>query len=186
MKTLILGAIRCSLMFIAAAAVSLAHPASANLITNPGFETGDFTGWSTPFCPFCHVDSTNPHSGQYAAVLREGTINQPVNLASGQGYILSFWLASTETTGALLIVINGDFFTEISPGTFDYTLFNYASVQGMGPTTLEFHFLGPSTGTWYLDDVSLTPGVPEPFSTLWLALPFAGMVAFRRFRIKSV
>jgi hypothetical protein len=30
----------------AAAALSLADPASPNLITNPGFETGDFTGWT--------------------------------------------------------------------------------------------------------------------------------------------
>jgi len=176
MKTLILTAIRCSFMFIAAAALSLAHPASANLITNPGFETGDFTGWSID-CPFCSVDSTNPHSGQYAAVLREQSrLLQPVNLASGQDYILSFWLASTDVTGGGIIVINGDFVSEIF-GAFDYTQFIYGA-QGMGPTTLEFFF----SGTLYLDDVSLTSAVPEPFSTLWLALPFAGMVAFRRLR----
>jgi len=34
------------LTLTAAAALSLAQPASANLITNPGFETGDFTGWT--------------------------------------------------------------------------------------------------------------------------------------------
>ena len=34
------------LALTAAAALSFAQPASANLITNPGFETGDFTGWS--------------------------------------------------------------------------------------------------------------------------------------------
>jgi hypothetical protein len=33
---------------------------------------------------------------------------------------------------------------------------------------------------------SSNPPVPEPFSTLWLALPFAGMVAFRRFRAESI
>ena len=47
MKTLILAAIRCSLMFTAVAALSIAYPAKANLITNGGFETGDFTGWTT-------------------------------------------------------------------------------------------------------------------------------------------
>ena len=167
-------------MFITAAAVSLAHPASANLITNPGFETGDFTGWAIE-CQFCSVDATNPHSGQYAAVLREqGLLLQPVNLASGQDYILSFWLASPDVTGSLFIVINGDFLSKTF-GAFDYTQFIY-HVEGMGPTTLFFNFGGPL----YLDDVSLTPAVPEPFSTLWMALPFAGMVAFRRFRIKSV
>jgi hypothetical protein len=159
------------------AALSLAHPASANLITNPGFETGDFTGWSS-FCAFCSVDATNPHSGQYAAVLRDeccADLFQPVNLASGQDYILSFWLASPDS-GSLFIVINGDFVDETF-GAFDYTQFIY-HVEGMGPTTLFFNFGGPL----YLDDVSLTPAVPEPFSTLWMALLFAGMVAFRRLR----
>ena len=161
------------------AALSLAHPASANLITNPGFETGDFTGWDIGF-PFCRVDTTNPHSGQYAAVLQSGALGQPVNEASGQDYILSFWLASTSTTGSIEIDINGDFL-DLLFGAFDYTQFIYP-LEGEGPTDLFFS----SFGTYYLDDVSLTPAVPEPFSTLWLALPFAGMVAFRRFRIKTV
>src|SRR4051812_16119698 len=46
MKTLILAAIRCSLMFTAVAALSVAYPAKANLITNGDFETGDFSGWT--------------------------------------------------------------------------------------------------------------------------------------------
>ncbi len=46
MKTLIPAAIRCSLMFTAVAALSVVYPASANLITNGGFETGDLTGWT--------------------------------------------------------------------------------------------------------------------------------------------
>ena len=42
MKTLIPAAIRCSLM-LAVTALSVVYPASANLITNGGFETGDLT-----------------------------------------------------------------------------------------------------------------------------------------------
>jgi hypothetical protein len=34
------------LAITAAVALSFAHPVKANLITNPGFETGDFTGWT--------------------------------------------------------------------------------------------------------------------------------------------
>ena len=34
------------LILTAALAVSFAYPAKANLITNPGFETGNFTGWT--------------------------------------------------------------------------------------------------------------------------------------------
>jgi hypothetical protein len=42
MKTLILAAIRCSLILAAVAALSVAYPAKANLITNGGFENGRF------------------------------------------------------------------------------------------------------------------------------------------------
>jgi hypothetical protein len=34
------------MLLAAAAAFSSAHPVKANLITNPGFETGNFTGWT--------------------------------------------------------------------------------------------------------------------------------------------
>ena len=69
------------LALTAAAAFCLSHTASANLITNDGFETGDFTGWTQSgntgdmsVCPGCG------HSGNYgarlAAVGSEGFITQ--------------------------------------------------------------------------------------------------------------
>ena len=73
MQTLVLAAIRCSLMFTAAAAFSLAHPGKANLITNGGFETGDFVGWTqsgdtsnTFVTPGYYLP---PHSGNFEAAL---------------------------------------------------------------------------------------------------------------------
>jgi hypothetical protein len=71
---------------------------------------------------------------------------------------------------------------------FGYTQFTDTGLLATGSSTeLDFGFIGANFGPWYLDDVSVTPArVLEPLSTLWLALPFAGMVAFRRFRTKSV
>ena len=63
MKTLILAAIRCSLSFTAVAALSVAYPARANLITNGGFEDG-FFGWSHSGTVGL---SGNAHSGNQAA-----------------------------------------------------------------------------------------------------------------------
>jgi hypothetical protein len=85
------------LALTAAAAVSLARPASANLITNPGFETGDFTGWTLGGFGNVGVDSSNPHSGSYAAFLGEGSpiVKQIVNTVPGGIYTVSFWLANS-------------------------------------------------------------------------------------------
>ncbi len=99
MKTIILAAIRCSLMFATAAAFSVAYPAKANLITNGGFETGDFSGWtvsgrdnevegSVPFIP--------PHSGNFQAQFGIGnnSITQNVATTPGSSYVVDFWLAA--------------------------------------------------------------------------------------------
>jgi hypothetical protein len=61
--------------------LSFPHPASANLITNPGFETGDFTGWNAG--AFWSVQGSafgiSPHSGSFQAVFSSGT-NVPIGL----------------------------------------------------------------------------------------------------------
>jgi hypothetical protein len=59
------------LALTALAALSFADPANANLITNPGFETGDFTGWSTSRNQIATASVTgmfngiSPHSGGF-------------------------------------------------------------------------------------------------------------------------
>jgi hypothetical protein len=84
--------------------------------------------------------------------------------------------------------VNRRYFDLLHPGRFGYTLFTFSGVRATGfAETLSFNGTAPE-GFWYLDDVSViqSGSVPEPFSTLWLALPFAEIVAFRRFRAKSV
>jgi hypothetical protein len=180
---------------IAAAALSLALPASANLVTNPGFETGDFTGWNRlGDTSFTGVDSSNPHSGHFAAFFgSEQTFLEPtLNTVPGSTYSLSFWLANTfETPGhGFAVFWNGmKMLALFDEPVFGYTHFSFSVFAPGSQTELRFVFLGSQPGLWYLDDVSVagpSHGVPEPFSTLWLALPFAGMVAYRRFRAKSV
>ncbi len=85
-----------TLLFTAAAAVLLAHPVSANLITNGGFETGDFTGWAHVGG---NVDGTNPYSGNFAAIFFPpgGDLQQSVATTPGASYTLNFFLAHTGT-----------------------------------------------------------------------------------------
>jgi hypothetical protein len=70
---------------------------------------------------------------------------------------------------------------------FSYTQFAFTGLLATGSTTaLQFGFRHDPAG-WSFDDVSVTlntapSGVPEIFSTLWLALPLAGMLGFSLLR----
>lgn len=71
-------------------------PASAqNLVTNPGFETGSFTGWTTDNGVGF---TTTPHSGNYAAQFGSsfsggsGSLSQTILTTAGKSYNISFFL----------------------------------------------------------------------------------------------
>lgn len=79
-----------------------------NLVTNPGFETGDFTGWSVSTT--WTVTSTDAHSGSYSAVFSPGTAGFHEEsgyngglrrlytaLGGGKWYTLSAWLKQVDT-----------------------------------------------------------------------------------------
>jgi hypothetical protein len=149
------------LALTAVAALSIAHPVKANLITNPGFETGDFTGRVNG--GFGSVDTSNPHSGQYAAMCFGGSrggggFGQFFSTTLGSTYTLSFWLAITETidSGFLKVILNN---TEIevinaSPSGFGYSQFTLNLIGTGGLDELDFAFK-TNDRFWYLDDVSL-------------------------------
>ena len=100
MKTLIPAAIRCSLMFTAVAALSVVYPASANLITNGGFETGDLTGWTLSgqgTGVSGTVSGIPPHSGNFqafsAAPVGHALLSQNIPTTPGASYQLNIFLA---------------------------------------------------------------------------------------------
>src|SRR5262245_60755082 len=88
---------------LAGLCVAAAGFASAQVVVNGGFETGDFTGWTqfgnTGFTgvqagPFGGI---NPHGGQFHAffgpVGSTGGISQVVpGTVLGGNYVLDFWL----------------------------------------------------------------------------------------------
>src|ERR1700683_3308162 len=73
----------------------LAH---ADLITNGGFETGDFSGWSAGSEVF--IDTTFPNSGCCDAAFEasssdptaNGTLSQSIATTVGESYTLNFYV----------------------------------------------------------------------------------------------
>src|ERR1700730_9838265 len=83
------------LLIIAVLASVVLSAHAQNLVTNPGFETGDFTGW-TNNCGGNFVNSGNAYDGTYSAwmgaVGSDGAFNQSIATTTGQVYIVSFYL----------------------------------------------------------------------------------------------
>jgi len=191
MKTLILAAIRCSLSFTAVAALSVAYPARANLITNGGFEDG-FFGWSHSGTVGL---SGNAHSGNQAASfgVPSGSVAQNVT-TPGTSYVVDFWLATSifgptggiNPTVSVNVVWGGtSIFSQSFASSSPYREHTFTVTASSAMTALEFQssIIGPpGSAALLLDDVSVTPaGVPDAGSTLPL-LGFAslGLVALRR------
>jgi hypothetical protein len=183
------------LMTAAAAVAAMTFSASANaaeLVTNGGFETGDFTGWTLGGnTGFTGVGSDHPHTGTYAADLgpvgSDGILSQWLNTVAGATYTVSFWLANDGGTpndfsayfGGNPILLNLN-----NTGGFQYFNFTFTAT-GDSPTLLSFDYR-QDPAYWHLDDVSVQGplgGVPEPATWAMMLLGFGAMgFALRRRR----
>jgi PEP-CTERM motif len=174
-----------------------------NLVTNCGFETGDFTGWtiggntSNPGGNYYGVDAFDANSGNFGAYMSQDaidgganpvTLSQTLNLAAGN-YIVTFWLnqdtipdgTTVHTFDAMfgsndLLSLNYDATT---PGTTGYTEYSYM-VAGGGSTDLLFSFRNDDN-YWSFDDVSVSAvPTPEPSSLMLLGSALVGLAGLRR------
>jgi len=172
-----------------AAALALAAPARADLIVNGGFETGDFTGWTTGANSFPEYIVTSPvNSGNYAAQIagysrNPDTLSQTVATTAGEAYTLSFARFISNGTPTTSLVVDWDgapVYSELDTGPYNVYQDLSVNVTGTGSDTLEFITANDPAYT-YLDDVSLTP-TPEPAPMLaGLLVGGLGLLA-RRFR----
>jgi hypothetical protein len=136
-----------------------------NLVQNPGFETGDATGWTIADASgYTAVSSqTRSHSGVYCVVggayLTMGTVSQTLPTLPGQTYLFSFWVYNPS---------NG--VTEIAQAKWNGANV-YASTNTVIPGWLNKKYILTATGAstviqfamrndefaYFLDDISVVP-----------------------------
>ncbi len=157
-----------------------------NLVTNCGFEAGNFSGWTLsgidvdagtegnlygvegadPFGP-------GPHGGNSQAyfadqVANTTTLSQSIATTAGTSYTVSFWLAeATDGPGTnnnrLTATFGGASLTPLTNVTDQgYTEYTFSGLASAGSTQLSFTF-GNDVGQFQIDDVSvLGPAAPPP------------------------
>jgi hypothetical protein len=195
-----------SLSLVAVAALFLGSRAFAtpitNIITNGGFETGDFTGWTQGGNTGDTGVNSDSHTGNFAAYMgpgkSAGTLTQNLSTVVGASYELSFFMFGEQPETERLnqvrslsaisfqVFWGGVMIFDNSTPPSDWTQFQFLNLVATGSTTeLKFVFRNDPS-FFHLDDVVAgISAVPETLSTLWLALPVFGMLYFARLRRKT-
>jgi len=172
--------------------------ASATLVQNGGFETGDFTGWTLSNIAsddFVAVlsNSGNPsfpaNAGAYEAYLGKGNavgaISQAFTTTAGTSYSVSFWLANdglnAASTNVFQALWNGQV-QNISPAlnqnlSSSYTQYQFTATATGDSSVIAFNFRN-DPAIYHLDNVNATP-TPIPAAAWLLGSGLMGLAGIR-------
>src|SRR5260370_3300718 len=143
-----------------------------HLVRNPGFETGNFTGWTlSGDTSYCHVITQYPHSGTFSAELgpqvfpTSGFLDQTITTVVGQLYHVDFWLANIGNVTPRLNAFSASFagvrfYSVVNPPAFPFTNFSANITATSTSSDLHFAFFNRAdhlfSNDWYFDYVSVT------------------------------
>jgi PEP-CTERM motif len=166
------------------------HAFSANVLVNPGFESGALTPWfnSDDLCSGCtwSVTSADAHSGTFSAQVAGNRLIEQDFAAISTSSITeaSLWLRMPETGFAFVFFKYSDSTTggtTVSP-TATWTKFNETSFLAAGKSLTGFGVYGCSgcagAGITRADDFIVNTGaaaVPEPSTFLLLGFGVAAL-----------
>ena len=155
---------------VSATGPTVTAAACVGLVVNGGFETGNFTGWSTGGnFTWCDVDGASDvaRSGNFGAYLGAmghlGYLYQTLVTTPGAAYRISFWLDNPTFDPPNEFVVSWN-------GT---TLLDWSNAPAFAWTNIQFNVTAPGSsallqfgfknyGDFGLDQIAVLPGVMSP------------------------
>jgi MYXO-CTERM domain-containing protein len=183
------------ILFVGLAAAFASAAFGQNLLTNPGFETGDLTGWvavqGDTGLGGVNVGGGTPHSGNdyfgmgQTSQSSESDFYQDVATVVGQQYVASCWAYEEDPSspGCITVTFGG---AQVGPasGIVAGTYTQYSGTFTATSTTTRLESTGWELAEWVIsDDYSVTAvQTPEPASMAVLGLGALALIRRRRNR----
>lgn len=141
---------------------SVNAPQVTQVVVNSGFESGSLPPWTSSGT--VGVDGTSPRSGAYGALFYTMAINQPsivqpvVSLIPGRFYRIAYYAyKNSDASCTAVIFLNGQNIQTSPALVSSYTYYNKIVQVSSASATLGLQATcGNSTGTVYVDDITMT------------------------------